>query len=661
MGSMRDGGSSPLRDDRMPEWQWELVDHSRINASGDFAKMFRGERVKSPGVFGADPLEDESALLMREAVQNSWDAAIETRAETGEQEPHPFEVSFRLFELWGEERDRIAGALGLGDLAHRVESVDSRQILGLGEKDCLSDGFAGDIPLPMLEIREQAAGGMHGPWSEDSKLLRAMCTIGMTPATPDRGGSFGYGKAGLIRGSRVRTVVAYTCFAERPDDEGVTRRLLGMTYWGSHRHEGCSYTGARWFACLGNGPEPCVNEAADQVASLLGLPLRDPAEVSDRGTTMLLVDPTVTADGLVRAAERFWWPALEDGSLQFGLVVKDDTARSLHHPRPKRNPDLLPFIEAFEAAMMRQDHKRSELQVYDLKPRSTADGYDRFGKLALRSDRSGWSYPETLESPAEDAGEVEHRSLVALIRDPRMVVEYYDTGARGSPYIRGAFVADSAINERLRLTENKAHDTWQTSSAAGDIATADAEAARLLLQQVRSRVREYRGEVRPKPKPYAAMRFPVWDELARMLWRGAAPGDRPPPRPARALSIQPGEQLAVGEDGRPYVEGAASIGYSDSYTPEHPEGDLVEVSLRCNFAAIDGSRQQHTVPLDVETPRGFVPQEGSGHVFQGRIKPGHRVTFEYLTGEYDSYWTVEVDVSAEIVAEDHFDGTESPD
>ncbi len=37
--------------------------------------MFRGERVKAPGVFGADHLEDESALLMREAVQNSLNAA----------------------------------------------------------------------------------------------------------------------------------------------------------------------------------------------------------------------------------------------------------------------------------------------------------------------------------------------------------------------------------------------------------------------------------------------------------------------------------------------------------------------------------------------------------------------------------------------------------
>ena len=67
--------------------------------------MFRGERVKAPGLFGADPLQDESALLMREAVQNSWDAALESRNEAasagagGPRTPIPFEVRFRLFEL----------------------------------------------------------------------------------------------------------------------------------------------------------------------------------------------------------------------------------------------------------------------------------------------------------------------------------------------------------------------------------------------------------------------------------------------------------------------------------------------------------------------------------------------------------------------------------
>ena len=294
--------------------------------------MFRGERVKAPGVFGADSLQDESALLMREAVQNSWDAALETRrdaasTEAGSPTPLPFEVRFRLFDLSGTERDHLAEVMGLHDLAGRAASVGDRRMLGLGEHDCLA-GLRGEDSLPMLEISERAAGGMHGPWGEESKLHGALCSFGITSDTPGRGGSFGYGKAGLIRGSAVRTVLAYTCFAERADDPGVTRRLLGMTYWGAHKHEQASCIGVRWLGRLSSEREcrPCENDDADAAAGLLGLARRSPDDPADWGTTFLLVDPTVTADGLVRAAERFWWPALEDGSLQFGLVVDDEIA-----------------------------------------------------------------------------------------------------------------------------------------------------------------------------------------------------------------------------------------------------------------------------------------------------------------------------------------------
>jgi len=102
-------------------WHWEEVVPGRISASGDFAKMFRGERVKAPGVFGSELLQDESALLMREAVQNSWDAALETRKEAASTEaglptPIPFEVRFRLFRR-SDGRD----CRGVVVVDHRLE------------------------------------------------------------------------------------------------------------------------------------------------------------------------------------------------------------------------------------------------------------------------------------------------------------------------------------------------------------------------------------------------------------------------------------------------------------------------------------------------------------------------------------------------------------
>ncbi len=277
-------------------------------------------------MFCAASLQDESALLVREAVQNSWDAAREFREEIGESPP--FEVAFRLFELTGAERERCITAMGLRDLVRRLAMVGDRRLLGLDERDCLMS-LEGSEPLRMLEISERAAGGMHGPWrGEKSKLFKALCTLGITPSTEGRGGSFGYGKAGMIRSSAIRTVVAYTCFAERPEeDPGCTRRLLGMTYWGSHDHGDVSLNGARWLARrVDEVHHPYEDSDADRVASQLGIATRDPSRLADHGSTFMLVDPTVNADDLRRAAERFWWPALEDGSLQFEIVVIDESA-----------------------------------------------------------------------------------------------------------------------------------------------------------------------------------------------------------------------------------------------------------------------------------------------------------------------------------------------
>lgn len=95
---------------------------------------------------------------------------------------------------------------------------------------------------------------MYGPFiqARSTKLFLALISVGYTVKAVGSGGSYGYGKAGLITASATRTVLAYTCFREQADDPGVTRRLLGMTYWGQHEVVN-SFTG---FARLEMTTEP---------------------------------------------------------------------------------------------------------------------------------------------------------------------------------------------------------------------------------------------------------------------------------------------------------------------------------------------------------------------------------------------------------------------
>ncbi|MCY3540059.1 MAG: hypothetical protein OXH10_09440 [bacterium] len=343
-------------------WIWDKPDPSRSGVAGDVAKLFKAESVKQPGVLEQDAPSRLATFLAREAIQNSWDAAEDLRSDLrkshvragrkGLPEPPPFEVRFLFHEAQGRDKERLVFYLGLDELGNRLDSGVSRQEVGLGESDHLNQLRNTNTGLTYLVIEEQASSGMYGPWrSDDSKMYQALLTLGVTTGEQGKGGSFGYGKAGMIRGSAIKTLVAYTCFRERSNDPGVTRRLLGVTYWGRHKYRGSTYTG---WARLGKpdyeGVRPLENEEADDLAKKLGLQVRSPNETAELGTTFLLVEPTMQPDDLLKAVERSWWPALEEHGLQFSVSICTPSGENLF-PQPRQDAVLETFINAYEVAL----------------------------------------------------------------------------------------------------------------------------------------------------------------------------------------------------------------------------------------------------------------------------------------------------------------------
>ena len=622
-------------------WHWEEVDPARTNASGDLSKMFKNEPVKVPGVFSVDAPSPAAALLVREVIQNSWDAALERR--DAEQTSEPFEVRFKFRHESNSRRREIAERLGLWELSYRAATVANRRSLGLDDTDCLVD-LDEDDDLTLLEISERAGGGMYGPWVGDkSKLWLALCSIGMTSEVAGRGGSYGYGKAGLIRGSAIRTVVAYTCFEERPEELGVTRRLLGMTYWDSHAFDGTSWTGSARFGQLrqGTGVEPYENDEADVVAEHLGLRVRDPSVESDLGSSFLLVEPTVEVGDVVSAIERYWWPALYEQSLHFEAVVEDAEGDE-HHPRPQSSETIRPFITAYEVATTPQDNRRGSVRRRAFRRHGE---FDSPGVLGLIADQAGWSHPEYSEG---ESG-VEHRSLVALVRTPRMVVEYLDAGA-SAPFVRGVFVADESVNEPLRLTEPKAHDAWQTV-ASSDVPARYADLAKALTRRIKQAVASFRGHLTPIPKPAENLRMPEFDRIMRLLMRGGGGGDPPPPKPdERPFSIRPGGRLSAKEDGSLCLEGTARIEFSPHYEVDPDIGGEIEVSVSYRFVEEDHPRG--SVEMAIQAPSGFKPVQGRTDTYRGQLFPGTPAHFEYLSEDYDPTWTGKLFVTATLVSDD---------
>ena len=550
--------------------------------------------------------------------------------------PPDFQIEFAFRSAVGEDKLSLMEALGLRDLADRLHQCDAdggRAVLGLRNQVCLDSLDDVEKPLTSLVITETGTTGMYGAWGTESRMYLALATLGYTPK-PEGGGSYGYGKAGLIRGSATHSVFAYSCFREGSAEPGNTRRLLGMTYWGQHSLGGESYPGfARFGQPAGEAIVPLENEDADTIAASLGLRRRDPTIAEDFGTTFLVIEPTVQPDELRRAIERYWWPALEDPSISFGVSIRTDAG--VEHPRPKRDQVLRSFIDAYEVATVPQDnphpHKRQNklAKIASLAP----------GTLGLVGDPGGWSYPQQTE--VEAARSVEHRSLVALIRKPRMVVEYYVVG-QAPPYVRGAFVADDEIDGLLRLTEPKGHDAWQTKpDDDGDL-----EAAKLaqgVLDRIKRNARSFRDSLKPPKRPQEQLRLPEFERLMRQIVRGSDVSPPPPPTGERDVSINLRVQRKNAGPGRICATGRARFNLDEKFN-----GDEAKVVVHLRYLLIEDDRAGDPVRLTISAPYGFEPIDGSDR-FAGTIHRGSPVQFEFESDPYNDLWSGRLLSDVELV------------
>ena len=612
------------------KWSWERTDAGRPGMSGDIAKLFRHEEPKAPGVFALDPLPAAATLLAREVIQNSWDAARELQRMVAH--APQFQISFRFRQLRGERKRSLVASLDLRSLAERVAAIDRAKV-GLTTHDCLAT-LDSDEPLLVLEITESAATGMYGPWIEDrSHMYLALLSLGYTEKSAGAGGSYGYGKAGLINASRIRSVVAYTCFLH-PEDPGVTRRLLGVTYWGAHDYQGVNHPGIATFSKGQAGAvRPFENEEADSIAAQLGLALRSPSNLEDLGTTFLLIDPPIRPHDLVKAIERSWWPAILEGDIVATVIDYDG---NILVPRPMRDDVLQSFIEAWEIAAGRslpgENGYFSEI--------AGPDGAS-LGKIGLVADLNGWSYAEHLVGPGEDE-EVSHRSLVALTRGPKMVVEYLEVG-RTPPHVRGVFIADPDIDDLLRQTEPKTHDSWRTRPDDGEVAPEAAAVAGYLIKRIKERVGSFRRRLKPRTPPPEDINLPFLNDVMRRMMAGSGQGLSQPVHEVRPISIRleyvPQEASIPG-----FIQVKGSVAYSLS---EHFRGDESDVIVTIQYRFIEDDRLGDHAELRIVPPAGFSPIEGKGR-FSGRLRRGEEAWFQFESAPYDANWTGRLIVNGDV-------------
>lgn len=609
---------------------WHWIELQKLGgASGGLAgKVFKG----------IDTLT-ASDLLAREVIQNSWDASRKLNFGRPKGKRVPFKMEFRFIELSGQNKASFLKTAGLKEIHQESKSMKK------SDSEVAEESFAAinsNSPLRVLICSDYGAHGLYGSidMGSDSILFRALYMFGDTGKADEdgTGGSYGFGKSAFIRGSGIQTVFAYSSFAALPKDK-VTRRLVGTTYWGSHRDsEGRDLEGRAIYGDPGAGEPgiPFEDGKADKLAQELFMELRSADKEENLGTSLLLVHPQVEAEELIDSIEKWWWPALVDNEMEI-VVHKADGKRLM--PRPMNNSYVRPFLKAYELAVGRS--KQSSVVQESLISNSwqEVDGIN-IGSAALRVASE--------EELANEESEGGHFPRIALLRSPKMIIEYKDFERRRVA-VRGVFVASNDADGHLRNTEPAQHSHWdkKKSKEIPALSTAIADA---VYSKLSTGLRKFIEEVSPTP-PNERETLSTFAELMRGLLVGKKAGPKLPPKASKMpLEINFIKQPSVkAHRDQVFTESIFKISLGPN-----AENKTYNLRITADFQILEEeSDSGESWPCHVTIAKNSANFEViSTNELIGQINVGEVIEVQVKSDLYDRNWTSKLKPQVEVIPDD---------
>ena len=424
------------------------------------------------------PNLDRLRIVIRETVQNTWDARLEDNGATRYQA--------RIRKLTPNQRNFLLHSL----LADMPPSGSARSDLKLlREKEAIH----------VLEISDFGTTGLGGPVranvaesrGETRNFVDFFRNIGSPRDTHHGGGTYGYGKSSIYMMSSCRTVFAYT--RTRTAGKPVSR-FLGAAISNPFTHGRTRYTGRYWWGEKRNDHvvDPIEGKAADRLSNSIGMPDRSADEF---GTTLLIIDPNFEHRTREQAAEAirqsllwYFWPKMipqksRRPAMDFEVGL-DDT--SLDIPALKDCPPLAAFVEAYAQT-------KRENAGFNIECQKPVQMLGRLGlaKVPLRPRRSFDTGDDTPLLP-------ERSCHIALMRPAELVVKYLEGPPLPSESIEygGVFICDEEVEEAFAAAEPPAHDDWIPDNLTGWEKTF----VRVALRRVRDKVTE---QIAPKQEVIA--------------------------------------------------------------------------------------------------------------------------------------------------------------
>lgn len=403
--------------------------------------------VTSEGVLNqlGRPKLDMLAVLIREAVQNSWDARL----------PDVSSIRFGAagWILSAPQRELLKNAvfpqrpsdLNLGNL---LNSPQDLHVLALYDRG--TEGLGGPTRADQMPAK-----------NEPNNFVDFLRNVGQPPDKHLAGGTYGYGKAVLYRVSEAHTILVHTrCLSNGK----LQSRFMGAALGSPFADKQQRFTGRHWWGRTENNViEPILNRESEWLAVNLGFPRFQDHE---RGTTIVIVQPMwgertpqQALQLMVEYLLWYFWPKMletDSGAapIQFEVSWQGEP---MHIPHPADFPPLEGFVQAMRRLKMPADQQTAGSgEVYEIKTKQ----YNQYlGKLALErfpvNERSARIGEET--SPISNTS---HH--VALMRQPELVVRYLEGLELPSSLIEyaGVFITDEAVDKVFADAEPPTHDDW---------------------------------------------------------------------------------------------------------------------------------------------------------------------------------------------------------
>lgn len=558
--------------------KWFIEPWSR---SGDSPASSNRQQLAGAGLSSED-------LFVREVTQNSTDAA-------DPKSTRPVLIKVSINNVGGIELKNL-----LGNLCMEKESpILKRLSFDPYEKQAIS--------LMLIEdYNTVGLGGLNkaGHADNDADRYVKLC-LNVGDTLPDegthRGGSYGFGKAVYWTYSDFWTVVFYSKFNPTERTQNHSRRLITVGWYDPFEEEDLRYTGRAWLGNIKqdqNGgehyPTPLIDEEADKFAELLGIPLRH--DQAQNGTSILILGSKITEMEKIRnGLELHWWPRLLSKALEVELY---QNGKKEPPPMPRDNHSLSMHLRCWDILSNGVDTDDNERKF------NLTYGPSKLGQLAVRG-------VSRTEDDQEEDDSITANS-VALIRYPKMVVDYYKPYSSSSISHAGVFFADDGVDNILKESEPPSHKSWDKHSSRIQDDQHKITIVRKIIEKVRSSLLNFIKLQNPPPQETPQSCQALGSRLGKFF---AGPRTAPPPPPEggykRRFSCRfiSGPQQYTNPDGLSYIEAKLKVSPNNDIL-EPGEKILLEVKAHLNAYIDESSPTGTELPVIIEKENGEA-NEGS--------------------------------------------------